>query len=67
MTVADLVALLQTFDQSLPVVYRRRSDYTVLEPEEIETVVLCETRSDGWVENARPYKPVKTYLCLPGN
>lgn len=67
MTVAELIAFLQTQPQDLPVAYRCYSEYCLLEVKDIEVKHLCPPRSDGWVANERPDKPTQDYLTLPGN
>lgn len=67
MTVADLVAFLQTQPQDLPVAYCLFSEQKLLEPQEIEVAELCLPRPDGWVHHKRPDKPKQRYLLLPGN
>lgn len=67
MTVAELIAILQTKRQDLPIVYRVYSEWALLEPDDIEVQALCLPREDGWVHDARPDKPIQDYLTLPGN
>lgn len=67
MTVADLIELLKTFPQDLPVAYSLYSEQVMLVREDI-TVKLCQPeRNDGWVHDARPDKPSVPYLMFPGN
>lgn len=67
MTVADLIAYLQTQPQDLLVAYQCCSEQAVLVVEEISIVDLCEPRPDGWIQCARPDMPTRRYLLLPGN
>jgi hypothetical protein len=67
MTVRKLRELLDTFDGDMPVCYRRYSEQCLLEAVDIEVVELQEPRGDGWVHDARPDKPTRKYLMLPGN
>lgn len=67
MTVADLIALLQTFPQGLPVAYRLHSEQTLMEPEDIRIANLSSARVDGWIQDARPDIPKCDYLLFPGN
>ena len=67
MTVAELIAFLQTQPQELQVAYRCYSEQCVLEANEIRISEECEPRADGWVQNKRSDMPTQTYLLLPGN
>lgn len=67
MKVLDLIELLKTYPQDLPVVYQLHSENCLLEAGDISVEELCEEREDGWVANKRPDKPTMTYLVLPGN
>lgn len=67
MTVADLIDLLKTFPQDLPVAYRLYSEQVMLTREDITTKMCQPERNDGWVHDARPDKPSVKYLMLPGN
>lgn len=67
MTVADLIDLLKTFRQDLPVAYRCYSEQVMLTPFDIRVKDCQPERHDGWVHDARPDKPSVTYLMLPGN
>ena len=67
MTVAELIAYLQTQPQELQVAYRRCSEQVLLEVKEIEIAEKCQPRPDGWIQDKRPDKPTQTYLLLPGN
>lgn len=65
MLVSELIELLKTYPQDLPVVYDIFSEQCLLEPKDIEVKPLCEARDDGWVANKRPDKPTVDYLVLP--
>lgn len=67
MTVAELICVLQKQPQSLQVIYSCFSEYALLEENEICITEACEPRPDGWVQLARPDKPVKLYLAFPGS
>lgn len=67
MTVAELIAYLQTQPQELQVAYRCYSEQVLLEAKEIEIAEKCQLRPDGWIQDKRPDKPTQTYLLLPGN
>lgn len=67
MTVAELIAFLQTQPQDLPVVYQLYSEQALLKADDIHIERLCEPRPDGWVHHARQDKPLQSYLVLPGN
>lgn len=67
MTVAELIAFLQTQPQELQVAYRCCSEQVLMNVDDIETYDGCEPRPDGWIHAARPDKPTQTYLMFPGN
>ena len=67
MTVAELIAYLQTQPQDLQVAYVCYSEQRLLAATEIDIVERCEPRPDGWIEDKRPDKPTQRYLLLPGN
>ena len=68
MNVAELIAFLQTQPPELPVAYRCSSEYMLLSADGIEQKNLClPRRGDSWVANARPDRPLRTYLAFPGN
>jgi len=67
MTVADLIAYLQTQPQGLRVACEKFSEYCLVEQRDIRHVSACLPRADGWIHEARPDKPRETYLMLPGN
>jgi hypothetical protein len=66
MTVAELIAFLQTQPQHLQVAYQIHSEQCLLEVTDIETVEACEPRADGWIQHKRPDMPTQTYLMFPG-
>lgn len=67
MLVSDLIALLQTFPQDLPVAYRRYSEQCLLEKSQLCVTEDCSPRPDGWIQHARPDMPKIKYLMFPGN
>jgi hypothetical protein len=67
MTVAELIELLKTQPQELPVAYELYSDYALLETEAITVKELSVPRNDRWIESKRPDKPSQKYLVFPGN
>ena len=67
MTVSELIDFLKTQPQDLQVCYGLFSEQCLLRTEQIELLTACDARPDGWVEDARPDKPTRTYLCFPGN
>ena len=67
MTVAELIALLHAMPQDAPVAYRCFSEHCLMEAGDIGIEMLCELRSDGWIQDARPDKPSRQYVVLPGN
>ena len=67
MTVSELIEHLKIQPQDLPVAYSLFSEQKLLECDEIEIVVACVPRYDGWVENSRPDRPDQEYLLFPGN
>lgn len=67
MTVAELIELLKTFPQDLPVAYRRFSEHFLLEANEVVIGELQPARADGWVHDARPDRPIIPYVVFPGN
>ena len=67
MTVAELIAYLQTQPQDIQVAYLIYSEQRLLETEEIEVVECGVAREDGWVHNKRSDKPSQLYLMFPGN
>lgn len=67
MTVAGLIAFLQTKPQDLPVAYRCYSEWNMLRAEDIDIKALCPPRVDGWVHDRRPDVTPQDYLTFPGN
>ena len=67
MTVARLIAFLQTQPQDLEVAFQQYSEQRLMTLCDIETLEACEPRPDGWIQNKRPDKPTQTYLLFPGN
>jgi hypothetical protein len=67
MTVAELIAFLQTQPQDLQVSYSRFSEQCLLEVGDICIEEACKAREDGCVQNKRPDMPTQTYLTFPGN
>jgi len=67
MTVAELIAHLQTQPQDLQVAYCLHSEFALMYVDEIQIMELCEPRPDGWIHRARPDKPKQSYLVFPGN
>ena len=67
MTVAELIAFLQTQPQDLPVAYRCCSEQVLLESDDIRIKEACKPREDGWIQDKRPDKETQTYLLFPGN
>lgn len=66
-TVADLIAHLQTLPQDLPVAYEIHSEQCLLELSDITIEQLQEARPDGWVHHKRPDRPAVQYVVFPGN
>ena len=67
MTVSDLIEFLKQQPQDIQVAIQMYSDYKLLDFKEIETVEMCNARSDGWIESARPDKQLQSYMLFPGN
>ena len=67
MTVAELIAFLQTQPQDLQVAYCLHSERCLMDVNDICAVEACEPRPDGWIQHKRPDKPTQTYLLFPGN
>lgn len=67
MTVAELIAHLQTQPQDLQVAFYLYSEQCLLDASRIEIKEFCEARPDEWIQNWRPDKPSQTYLMFPGN
>ena len=67
MTVKELIDVLLTYKQDLPVAYSIYSEQCLLEAKDIAVVDLCHPRPDGWVQHKRPDMPTQQYLLFPGN
>lgn len=67
MTVAELIAFLQTQPQDLQVAYDKYSGQCLLVEDDIRIFEACEPRPDGWVPYARPDKPTQKYLLFHGD
>lgn len=67
MTVAELIAELQTMPQHLPVAYCCYSEQCLLEASDLGIETFCLPRPDGWIQNKRPDMPSQEYLLFPGN
>jgi hypothetical protein len=67
MTVKELIDLLLTYPQDLPVAYSIYSEQCLLEADDITVADLCRARPDGWIQNKRPDMPTQQYLLFPGN
>lgn len=66
MTVAELVEKLQELPQNLTVITPLHSEFVILRPNGITIESHCEPRSDGWVHNSRPDKPLQEYVIIEG-
>ena len=67
MQIKDLVAFLLTQPQDIKVAFSLYSEQCLLDITHIKLVKACEPREDGWIQHARPDKPLETYLLFPGN
>lgn len=67
MKVRELIELLGTFDQELPVCYTIYSEQCLLEAADLKVAKLGKARPDGWVADYRNDKESIEYLILPGN
>lgn len=67
MTVAELIAFLNTLPQDILVAYSKYSEQCLLEKRMISVESLCAPRADGWIQASRPDKPTQLYLLFPGN
>lgn len=65
MTVAELIAFLQTQPQDLQVAHAMYSEFCTLDAAGIAVMTLSEEREDGWVAWNRPDKPTQEYLVFP--
>ncbi len=66
-TVAELIAHLQTLPHDLPVAYQLHSEQILMELDDISIEWLQEARPDGWVHDKRPDRPAVPYVVFPGN
>jgi len=64
MIVSELIELLQTYPQDMPVARTLYSEQRLLKVRDLEVVQLCEARDDGWIQNRRPDKDVTPYLLI---
>jgi hypothetical protein len=67
MTVAELIAYLQTQPQDLPVAYYALGEHMLLEASYIDVYEAGEPQPDGWIYTKSLDKPSVTYLVFPGN
>lgn len=67
MIVKELIELLQTFPQDLPVAFPQYSEYRLLEAADIAVQECSYVRDDGWVHEKRPDRETMPYLMFPGN
>lgn len=67
MTVAELIAFLQTQPQDLQVLYQCYSEGALLEAEDIKVESWQPAREDKWVHRQRPDRESQSYLVFPGN
>lgn len=67
MTVAELIAFLQTQPQDMQVIARAYSEWNLLRLDAMRQVRAGVPRADGWVHDARPDKPTQAYLAFEGN
>lgn len=67
LTVADLIAHLQSFPPDLLVTYQCCSEQVLLEADLVTVERFGLPRPDGWVHDARPDKPTQEYVSFPGN
>ena len=66
-TVAELIAHLQTLPQQLPVAYRLHSEQILMELDDVSVEWLQEARPDGWVHDKRSDRPAVRYVVFLGN
>lgn len=66
-TVAELIAHLQTFDPALPCCFSQYSEWSALTKEDIDVRELGVHRGDGYIGDARPDQPTQRWLTFPGN
>lgn len=67
MTVAELIAFLQTQPHDLPICYGLYSEQCLLKAGDIKVEEHGMPREDGWVHYKRPDRPSQKYLVFPGN
>jgi len=67
MKVSEFIEYLKTQPQDIQVAYCICSEQCLLETKDIEVVVCCKPRPDGWIQDARSDMETETYLLLPGN
>lgn len=67
MIVADLLGFLMTQPLDREIAYKLHSEQCLMELTDINLMQGCEARPDGWVQNARPDKPSRTFILFPGN
>jgi hypothetical protein len=67
MTVAELIAFLETQPQDIPVAYCLHSEQCLMEEGDIRVKQLQPARPDGWVHHPRPDVQSVPYLLFPGN
>lgn len=67
MNVKQLIEVLKTYDQSLPVAYEIYSEQCLLTDEDLRVKNLGEARLDGWAHNYREDAPSFSYLVFRGN
>lgn len=64
MTIHELIELLKTYPQDLPVAYPLWSEHLLLKPDKLLVKPLCVVRPDGWIQNYRPDMPSIDYLII---
>ena len=64
MTVKELIEILSTYDQTLPVAYPKFSEQMILESDDLYVKNLCVARTDGWIQDARKDMPSTPYLVI---
>lgn len=62
--VRDVIEMLKSYDQDMPVALSLYSEYVLFSPRNVSIVRACEPRSDGWVQRRRPDLLETTYLVL---
>jgi len=66
MTVKELIEFLQTQPQDLLVGYACCSEYCLMSKDQIEVLVHCAPRPDGWIQRKRGDMSQQEYLMFPG-